>query len=329
MATTIIKTTFQLKRGSAAKWQELNLVLAAGEPGFEIDTNRLKIGNGNTPWLELPYINDGSIVNAATHFDFPIIGASGVIYKAQDEKMLYQWNSKLQSYEILGLNSNEGTGIIVDTELSDSSLNAIANSTVTKALRSLEEKLTFPSFDFGEGLKVEEINGIQTVSVDLSNLYTKNEVYNKTEIDLIVGNLTSKTETVQTALDAYKVAADKELYGNDIVSSWMTELGYEPQYENQNSRIDLLDLATNKINTILTGFGGEGEPATVLEAIITGGQQLPVATTDTIGGIKSAEELVDNAVSVSADGIAAINRINVNTLVQSDGEELVLAGGQA
>lgn len=326
MATTIIKTTFQLKRGSAAKWTELNLVLAAGEPGFEIDTNRLKIGNGKTPWLELPYINDGSIVNAATHYDFPIIGATGVIYKAQNEKLLYQWNSQIQSYEVLGMGSGEGGSFIVDTELSESSLNAIANSTVTKALKSLEDKLAFPSFDFGEGLKVEEVDGIQTISVDLSNLYTKGEVYSKTEVDTIVGNLQN---TTQTALDAYKVSVDTELYGEKIVSSWMTELGYVPQYEAEDSRLDLLDSITNKFNTILTGFGGEGEPATVLEAIITGGQQLPVATIDTIGGIKSAEETVDNAVSVSFDGLAAINRVNVNTLVQTEGEELVLAGGYA
>ena len=53
---TVIKTTFQLKRASEARWKELNLILAAGEPGFELDTGRLKIGNGQTPWKELDYI---------------------------------------------------------------------------------------------------------------------------------------------------------------------------------------------------------------------------------------------------------------------------------
>jgi hypothetical protein len=90
------------------------------------------------------------------------------------------------------MGSGEGSDLIVDTELSASSLNAIANSAVTKALKALEEKITFPSLEFGQGLKVEEINGIQVISVDLSNLYTKSEVYNKTEIDLITENLTSK-----------------------------------------------------------------------------------------------------------------------------------------
>lgn len=57
----VIKTTFQVKRGTAARWEELNLVLNPGEPGFEMDTFKLKIGNGSTPWKELPYVNDVDI----------------------------------------------------------------------------------------------------------------------------------------------------------------------------------------------------------------------------------------------------------------------------
>jgi hypothetical protein len=47
--------TIQFKRGTAAKWVETNTVLAAGELGLEIDTNRFKIGNGVTPWNALGY----------------------------------------------------------------------------------------------------------------------------------------------------------------------------------------------------------------------------------------------------------------------------------
>lgn len=54
----VIKTTFKVKRGTAARWEELNLILNPGEPGFEMDTFKLKIGNGSTPWKELPYVND-------------------------------------------------------------------------------------------------------------------------------------------------------------------------------------------------------------------------------------------------------------------------------
>ena len=53
----VIKTTFQLRRGSAENWNTQNPILRAGEPGFELDTGKLKIGNGTKPWDELDYIN--------------------------------------------------------------------------------------------------------------------------------------------------------------------------------------------------------------------------------------------------------------------------------
>ena len=56
MATTI-KTTFQLRRGNAEVWAKNNPVLAAGEPGFELDTGKLKIGNGSDAYNDLPYLS--------------------------------------------------------------------------------------------------------------------------------------------------------------------------------------------------------------------------------------------------------------------------------
>ena len=59
---TVLKTTFQLKRGTSDRWAEVNPVLAAGEPGFELDTLKLKIGNGLLPYLDLPYINEDQFI---------------------------------------------------------------------------------------------------------------------------------------------------------------------------------------------------------------------------------------------------------------------------
>ena len=100
----------QLKRGTAARWQELNPVLAVGEPGFEYTTNKLKIGDGVTPWNELPYLHEEHVVNAQTHYNFPSIGKPNVIYKAESEKNIYQWNPTALKYEIL--NSAESGGIL-------------------------------------------------------------------------------------------------------------------------------------------------------------------------------------------------------------------------
>lgn len=94
--------TIQFKRGTAARWAELNLVLEAGQPGFVTDENRMKIGDGDTAWNDLPYMGEGCVQNYATHLEFPSVGKPNVIYKAESEKTMYQWNETDQQFEKIG-----------------------------------------------------------------------------------------------------------------------------------------------------------------------------------------------------------------------------------
>jgi len=55
-----------LRKGTAAEWTAAGtVVLAAGEPGFERDTGRFKIGNGTQAWTALPYAVGTIPVNLA------------------------------------------------------------------------------------------------------------------------------------------------------------------------------------------------------------------------------------------------------------------------
>ena len=56
----ILKTTFKIRRGQSQVWADINPILADGEPGYELDTHRLKIGDGEKSWNELPYIGGSS-----------------------------------------------------------------------------------------------------------------------------------------------------------------------------------------------------------------------------------------------------------------------------
>src|SRR3569832_647361 len=46
----------QLRRGTAADWITANPILAEGELGLELDTGKVKAGNGVDDWNTLPYV---------------------------------------------------------------------------------------------------------------------------------------------------------------------------------------------------------------------------------------------------------------------------------
>lgn len=53
----------QYRRGPAADWAEANPLLAEGEPGYELDTGRFKVGDGVTYWNNLTYVSGANIVS--------------------------------------------------------------------------------------------------------------------------------------------------------------------------------------------------------------------------------------------------------------------------
>jgi hypothetical protein len=67
-----------LRRGTAAEWTSVNPVLGSGEPGFETDTGRFKIGNGTGTWNELPYsANEGGEGGSGTVTAVSVATANG------------------------------------------------------------------------------------------------------------------------------------------------------------------------------------------------------------------------------------------------------------
>ena len=53
------KTRIRFRRGTAAQWSSADPVLASGEPGFIVDSNTLKIGDGTTAFASLSSISGG------------------------------------------------------------------------------------------------------------------------------------------------------------------------------------------------------------------------------------------------------------------------------
>lgn len=55
--TNSVRATLQIRHDIASNWTTRNPILAQGEYALETNTGYLKIGDGSTPWNELPYLN--------------------------------------------------------------------------------------------------------------------------------------------------------------------------------------------------------------------------------------------------------------------------------
>lgn len=73
---------------------------AIEESGVDVpyDTNTSEYGD----LVRQAVSNAKGVYNADTHYDFPSVGRIDVIYKAQSEKLMYQWNPTELKYEALG-----------------------------------------------------------------------------------------------------------------------------------------------------------------------------------------------------------------------------------
>lgn len=87
----------QFKRGSTESWKKLKKPLAAGQPGYDRDKHKLKIGDGESLWEKLPYagiteeevLSEESKANETTIFTYgseePNASTKGKVYLQQFE----------------------------------------------------------------------------------------------------------------------------------------------------------------------------------------------------------------------------------------------------
>lgn len=155
---------------------------------------------------------------------------------------------------------------------------------------------------------------------------------NKTLIDALDARVTANTEALgtkasTTALEAVKKTADDNaktiaLILDNPSTEAIDSIKELTKYVEEDGK------TTAGLVSRLAGIGGEGEPATVLEAIQQAEYKLTVATTEKLGGVKSAAADKENAVQVGADGVMSIAKITTDILAQGT-QELILNGGSA
>ena len=96
------KTRIRFRRGTAAEFTSANPVLASGEPGFAVDTNTLKIGDGQTAWSSLSGITGG--------------GGGGISNVVEDTTPQLGGDLDLNNNNITGTGNVNITGTVTATD---------------------------------------------------------------------------------------------------------------------------------------------------------------------------------------------------------------------
>jgi len=73
----------QLRRDTTANWNNVNPILADGEPGLDITTNQVKYGDGANAWVDLSYASGGggtSTGNTLVNGSYTVgLGSNGIL----------------------------------------------------------------------------------------------------------------------------------------------------------------------------------------------------------------------------------------------------------
>ena len=100
-----LNANIKLRRALASEWSGVNPILLSGEPGVELDTFKLKIGDGFKTWNELPYIAGDagtSVNNAILIVDvLPSSGNEQSLYKISSTQKIYYWDINNNSFVCL------------------------------------------------------------------------------------------------------------------------------------------------------------------------------------------------------------------------------------
>lgn len=121
-----VVTQIQVRRGTASQWTSTNPTLAAGEFGFESDTNKFKIGTGATAWTGLSYAaGTGTVtsITAGTGLSGGTITTSGTIAidtaTTADLTTAQTLTNKTLTAPIINLSLNAQTGTTYTFVLTD------------------------------------------------------------------------------------------------------------------------------------------------------------------------------------------------------------------
>jgi hypothetical protein len=203
-------TRMQQRRGTAAQWTAADPVLNAGEIGYESDTNKFKIGDGENHWDDLNYFLDAVALGGSIDDYIPLTqkdAASGV--------------------PSLDVNKNlivAGASIIVEGATDNTN-----ETTLTVTDPTQDRTITFPDAT-GTVITTGNLSDITNIGVFTSTITMEGSTANDFELTISAGDPTAdRTVTFpdETGTVQLRVAdvSDTEIgYLNGVTSAIQTQM---------------------------------------------------------------------------------------------------------
>jgi hypothetical protein len=208
-------TRMQQRRGIASQWTSVNPVLAAGEIGFETDTNKFKMGNGTSTWSNLVYFANATELTAAIN---SVVGMAPETLNTLSEiadalgdnpdfLTLYATNAKV---DLATLNGASSLQLVNDTLTTAQTTHAnkttdvhgIANvallATLTNVATAKEEAVTEAGYA-ADGKVATAVSSLTKGSVALANVDNTSDLLKPVSDPQAAAILTAKTEAITAA----------------------------------------------------------------------------------------------------------------------------------
>ena len=294
-------TQIQLRRDTAADWASNNPTMAAGEFGWESDTNRFKIGTGSAAWNSLEYADTlktlgdlgitGSTISAPSNGDLTLTTSGSGKVNISNAYTLP--SSDGSANQVLQTNGSGvlsfGSVSVGDFSFVGSTMSSPSNADITLS----------PGGTGGVVASGLRLNGT-TISADDSSTININDGLNVDGTANIEGALSTNTSLALASGETVTAILDEDNFSSDSNTALATQQSIKAYVDNEVSNVSVGDLsfvgstiaAPSNADLTLTSSNGN----VVIEGIRVAGTTL--STEDSSPGIEIAGNLIP-----SQDGV--------------------------
>ena len=294
-------TQIQLRRDTAADWTSNNPTLAAGEFGWESDTNRFKIGTGSAAWNSLDYSDTlktlgdlgitGSTISAPSNGDLTLTTSGTGKVNISNAYTLPSSDGSANQFL-----KTDGSGALsfADLSLGDLTITGSTISTPSNADLTLT-----PGGTGGVIASALRFSGT-TISADDSATININDGLNVDGTANVEGALSTSTSLALASGSTVTAILDEDNLASDSNTALATQQSIKAYVDSEVANVAIGDLsfigstiaAPSNADLTLTSSNGN----VVIEGIRVAGTT--ISTEDSSAGVQIAGNLIP-----SADGV--------------------------